>query len=296
MAGRIAFIGLGNMGGPMAANLVKGGETVSGFDLSEASREAAAASGVTIGASVSAAIAGADVIVTMLPAGRHVISVWTELLAEAAPGTLLIDCSTIDVDSARKAHALAAEHGCLSLDAPVSGGTGGASAGTLTFMAGGSTEAFSRSEPILKLMGKRIVHCGDAGAGQAAKICNNMILGVTMAAVSEAFVLGEKLGLSHQALFDVASTSSGQCWSINSYCPVPGPVPTSPANNAYKPGFSAALMLKDLRLAQEAALSSGATTPLGAQAAQLYGLFEKLGHGGEDFSAIINFIRGEQAG
>ncbi|PWE54213.1 3-hydroxyisobutyrate dehydrogenase [Metarhizobium album] len=296
MAGRIAFIGLGNMGGPMAANLVKGGETVSGFDLSEASCKAAAASGVTISASVRAAIEGADVIVTMLPAGRHVISVWTELLAEAAPGTLLIDCSTIDVDSASKAHALAAEHGCLSLDAPVSGGTGGAAAGTLTFMAGGSADAFSRSEPILKLMGKRIVHCGDAGAGQAAKICNNMILGVTMAAVSEAFVLGEKLGLSHQALFDVASTSSGQCWSINSYCPVPGPVPTSPANHDYKPGFSAALMLKDLRLAQEAALSSGATTPLGAQAAQLYGLFEKLGHGGEDFSAIINFIRGEQAG
>ncbi len=203
----------------------------------------------------------------------------------------MIDCSTIDVESSRKAHEMAKATSCLSLDAPVSGGTGGASAGTLTFMAGGSEEAFAKAKPILEAMGKKIVHCGEAGAGQAAKICNNMILGISMVGVCEAFVLAEKLGLSHQALFDVASTSSGQCWSINTYCPVPGPVPTSPANNDYKPGFAAALMLKDLRLSQEAALASGASTPLGAEAAQLYALFEKLGNGGRDFSAIIEMFR-----
>jgi 3-hydroxyisobutyrate dehydrogenase len=211
------------------------------------------------------------------------------------PGTLLIDSSTIDVDSARKAHGLFASHGGLTLDAPVSGGTGGAAAGTLTFMVGGSRQAFALGLPLLETMGKRIVHCGEAGAGQAAKICNNMILGISMAGVCEAFVLAERLGLSHQALFDVASTSSGQCWSLTSYCPVPGPVPASPANNGYKPGFATALMLKDLKLAQEAALASGAATPLGAEAAQLYGLFDTLGHGGEDFSAIIRFLRGQAA-
>lgn len=288
-----AFIGLGNMGGPMAANLVKAGHAVHGFDLSEASRDMAAKAGAKVFATLGEAVSGASVVITMLPAGRHVLAVWSELVLLVAPGTLLIDCSTIDVDSARKAHALAEDRGCLSLDAPVSGGIGGAAAATLTFMVGGPEESFSRGKPVLEAMGKRIVHCGTAGSGQAAKICNNMILGVTMAAVGEAFVLGEKLGLSHQALFDVASTSSGQCWSLNTYCPVPGPVPTSPANNDYKPGFATALMLKDLRLAQEAALASGATTPLGAQAAQLYGLFEKLGHGGEDFSAIVKFFRGE---
>jgi len=188
-----------------------------------------------------------------------------------------------------------AARGCLTLDAPVSGGRGGAAAGSLTFMVGGSPEAFARGAPILQKMGKRIIHCGEAGAGQAAKICNNMILGISMAAVCEAFVLAEKLGLSHQALFDVASTSSGQCWSLTTYCPVPGPVPASPANNNYKPGFAAALMLKDLKLAQEAALASGASTPLGAEAAQLYGLFDRLGHGGDDFSGIIHFLRGHQA-
>jgi 3-hydroxyisobutyrate dehydrogenase len=231
----------------------------------------------------------------MLPAGPHVITVWTELAAALTPGTLLIDSSTIDVESARRAHALAAERGALTLDAPVSGGTGGAAAGTLTFMVGGSAQAFERGRPVLEKMGKRIVHCGDAGAGQAAKICNNMILGISMAAVCEAFALGEKLGLSHQALFDVASTSSGQCWSLTSYCPVPGPVPASPANNNYKPGFAAALMLKDLKLAQQAALSCGAATPLGAEVAQLYTLFDKLGHGGEDFSAIIRMLRGAKS-
>ncbi|SMC99770.1 3-hydroxyisobutyrate dehydrogenase [Rhizobium sp. RU36D] len=290
-----AFVGLGNMGGPMAANLVKAGHAVRGFDLSEASRDMAAKAGIQVFATLDEAVSGASVVITMLPAGRHVLGVWSELVALVSPGTLLIDCSTIDVDSARKAHALAADKGCLSLDAPVSGGIGGAAAATLTFMVGGPDESFARGKPVLEAMGKRIVHCGAAGSGQAAKICNNMILGVTMAAVGEAFVLGEKLGLSHQALFDVASTSSGQCWSINTYCPVPGPVPTSPANNDYKPGFATALMLKDLRLAQEAALASGATTPLGAQAAQLYGLFEKLGHGGEDFSAIVKFFREQGA-
>jgi len=295
MAETIAFIGLGNMGGPMAANLVKAGCRVQGFDLAVTSQETAAKNGVVICKTAADAVADADTIITMLPAGKQVVSVWTELAGFIEAGTLLIDCSTIDVESARKAHALAAGANCPSLDAPVSGGTTGAAAATLTFMVGGTKEAFDRGGPILQKMGKRIVHCGDAGAGQAAKICNNMILGITMAGVGEAFVLAEKLGLSHQALFDVASTSSGQCWSINTYCPVPGPVPSSPANNGYKPGFAAALMLKDLKLAQEAALATGASTPLGAQAAQLYGLLDKLGHGDEDFSAIINMLRGGEA-
>ncbi|NKJ05210.1 3-hydroxyisobutyrate dehydrogenase [Rhizobium sp. SG741] len=288
---RIAFIGLGNMGGPMAANLVKAGHAVIGYDLSHDMLKAAEATGVKPANVLTEALAEAEVVVTMLPKGQHVLTVWTDILRSVPKGTLLIDSSTIDVDSARKAHVMAGEVGCLSLDAPVSGGTGGASAGTLTFMAGGSPESFAAAKPLLEVMGHKIVHCGDAGAGQAAKICNNMILGISMIGVCEAFVLGEKLGLSHQALFDVASTSSGQCWSINTYCPVPGPVPTSPANNDYKPGFSAALMLKDLRLSQEAALSSGASTPLGAEAAQLYALFEKLGNGGRDFSAIIEMFR-----
>ncbi|MBV2183204.1 MAG: 3-hydroxyisobutyrate dehydrogenase [Rhizobium sp.] len=288
----IAFIGLGNMGGPMAANLVKAGHAVKGFDLSAEILKNAAASGVSPATSIGDAVAGADTVVTMLPKGAHVLSVWGELVTTAKPGTLLIDCSTIDVESARKAHGLAAGADCLSLDAPVSGGTGGASAGTLTFMAGGSEDAFARAMPVLQAMGKKIVHCGGNGAGQAAKICNNMILGISMIGVCEAFALGEKLGLSHQALFDVASTSSGQCWSINTYCPVPGPVPTSPANNDYKPGFAAALMLKDLKLAQEAALAAGAATPLGAEAAQLFDLFDKQGYGGRDFSAIIEMLRG----
>jgi 3-hydroxyisobutyrate dehydrogenase len=296
MATTIGFIGLGNMGGPMAANLVKAGYAVQGFDLSPACRDTAAAQGVKVMTSAAEAVSSADTIITMLPAAKHVIAVWTDLAALVKSGTLLIDSSTIDVENARKAHALLADKGCLTLDAPVSGGTSGAAAGTLTFMIGGAEAAFTRSQPILEKMGKRLVHCGDAGAGQAAKICNNMILGISMAGVCEAFVLAERLGLSHQALFDVASTSSGQCWSINTYCPVPGPVPTSPANKGYKPGFSVDLMLKDLRLAQEAALASGATTPLGAEAAQLYGLFEKLGHGGDDFSAIIHFLRGQAGG
>ncbi len=292
----IAFVGLGNMGGPMAANLVKADHRVTGFDLVPASLEQARSEGIAIAGSAREAVAEAEVIVTMLPAGKHVLSVWADILPAAKPGALVIDSSTIDVESARKAHGIAAERGLLSLDAPVSGGVGGAKAATLTFMAGGSAEAFAKAEPILQRMGKRVVHCGDAGAGQAAKICNNMILGISMIGVAEAFVLAEKLGLSHQALFDVASTSSGQCWSLTTYCPVPGPVPTSPANNGYRPGFAAALMLKDLKLAQEAALASGAVTPLGAEAAQLYALFNGAGHADDDFSGIVNFVRGAAAG
>ena len=291
----IAFIGLGNMGNPMAANLVKAGHTVQGFDLVPDNLKIAKGNSVVVMADAASAIKNAEVVITMLPAGKHVISVYEDVAPKAGKGTLLIDSSTIDVELARKAHAIAAKHGLASIDAPVSGGTGGAAAGTLTFMAGGAPEAFARAEPILKPMAGRIVHCGDAGAGQAAKICNNMILGVSMIAVGEAFVLAEKLGLSHQALFDVASTSSGQCWSLTSYCPVPGPVPNSPANRDYKPGFAAALMLKDLKLAQEAAQSAGAATPLGAEAAQLYALFNAQGGAGIDFSGIINFIRGNAA-
>ena len=289
----IAFIGLGNMGNPMAANLVKAGHTVQGFDLVPENLRVARDNGVAVMADATAALKNAETVITMLPAGKHVLSVYDDIAPKAGKGTLFINSSTIDVESARRAHSIASRHGLQSIDAPVSGGTGGAAAGTLTFMAGGAPEAFARAEPILKPMAGRIVHCGDAGAGQAAKICNNMILGVSMIAVGEAFVLAEKLGLSHQALFEVASTSSGQCWSLTSYCPVPGPVPNSPANREYKPGFSAALMLKDLKLAQEAAQSAGAATPLGAEAAQLYALFNAQGGAGTDFSGIINFIRGD---
>ena len=291
----IAFIGLGNMGNPMAANLVKAGHRVQGFDLVPENLALARDNGVAAVEDSRSAIEGAEVIITMLPAGKHVLSVYEEITPWAAKGTLMIDCSTIDVESARKAHAIAGKNGLLSIDAPVSGGTGGAAAGTLTFMAGGSTEAFAKAEPVLKPMAGRIVHCGDAGAGQAAKICNNMILGISMIGVGEAFVLAERLGLSHQALYDVASTSSGQCWSLTSYCPVPGPVPNSPANRDYRPGFAAALMLKDLKLAQEAAQATGAVTPLGAEATQLYALFNALGEGGADFSGIIRMLRGNAA-
>ncbi len=289
----IAFIGLGNMGNPMAANLVKAGYKVTGFDLVEANLETARANGASVAASAREAIAGAEVIITMLPAGKHVVAVYEDIVPAAAKGTLFIDSSTIDVDSARKAHKIADEAGMLSVDAPVSGGVGGAEAGTLTFMAGGSADAFAKAAPVLKPMAGKVVNCGDAGAGQAAKICNNMILGISMIGVGEAFVLAEKLGLSHQALYDVASTSSGQCWSLTTYCPVPGPVPNSPANRDYKPGFAAALMLKDLKLAQEAAQNAGAVTPLGAEATQLYALFNAMGQGGTDFSGIINFLRGK---
>src|ERR1700712_3286548 len=234
----IAFIGLGNMGGPMAANLVKAGHKVVGFDLVQGLLDQAKADGATIADSAAAAGKGADVVITMLPAGKHVVSVWSASIPSVAKGALVIDCSTIDVESSRQAHALASKASVLSVDAPVSGGTGGAKGATLTFMAGGAAPAFAAAKPVLEAMGKKIVHCGDAGAGQAGKICNNMILGLSMIAVGEAFALAEKLGLSHQALFDVASTSSGQCWALTSYCPVPGPVPTSPGNNDYRPGFA----------------------------------------------------------
>jgi 3-hydroxyisobutyrate dehydrogenase len=288
----IAFIGLGNMGGPMAANLVKAGHMVTGFDLVESLRNQAKADGAALADSAASAVQGAEVVITMLPAGKHVLSVWTEILLAMAKGALIIDCSTIDVESAKQAHALAAKHGIASVDAPVSGGTGGAKGATLTFMCGGADKAFASAKPVLENMGKKIVHCGSAGAGQAAKICNNMILGVSMIAVSEAFALAEKLGLSHQALFEVASTSSGQCWSLTSYCPVPGPVPTSPANNDYKPGFASALMVKDLTLAQDAAKAAGAATPLGKHAQEIYKAFDSAGHGGVDFSGIISHVRG----
>ncbi len=285
----LAFIGLGNMGAPMAANLARAGHQVRGYDIAATP----ALAGVQLSASAADAVRGAQAVFTMLPAGRHVLDATRDLIDHAAPETLFVDCSTIDVASARETHAMLAGAAMHSLDAPVSGGTGGAAAGTLTFMAGGSQDAFARARPWLEAMGKRVVHCGQAGAGQAAKICNNMILGVSMIAVSEAFVLAEKLGLSHQAMFDVAATSSGQCWSLTTYCPVPGPVPASPANNGYTPGFAAALMLKDLRLAQEAARAAGAHTVLGAQAAAIYEKFETGDGRGLDFSAIIQAIRAQ---
>jgi 3-hydroxyisobutyrate dehydrogenase len=287
----IAFIGLGNMGGPMAANLVKAGHKVTAFDLVAASRDQAKADGAAIAESTVTSVKEAEVVVTMLPAGKHVLSVWNEVVPAMKKGALIIDCSTIDVASAKEAHALAAKHGMASVDAPVSGGTVGAKGATLTFMCGGKDEAFAAARPVLEKMGKKLVHCGDAGAGQAAKICNNMILAISMIGVGEAFALGEKLGLSHQALFDVASTSSGQCWALTTYCPVPGPVPTSPANNGYKPGFASALMVKDLTLAQDAANSTGAATPLGKHAQEIYKAFEAAGNGGVDFSGIIQHVR-----
>jgi len=287
----IAFIGLGNMGGPMAANLVKAGHKVVAFDLVAASCDQAMADGASVAESSVAAVKGADAVITMLPAGTHVLSVWTDVIPSMSKETLIVDCSTIDVESAKEAHTLAAKHGMASVDAPVSGGTGGAKGATLTFMCGGEDKAFAAAKPVLEKMGKRIVHCGGGGAGQAAKICNNMILGISMIAVGEAFALAEKLGLSHQALFDVASTSSGQCWALTSYCPVPGPVPTSPANNGYRPGFASALMVKDLTLAQDAAKAAGAATPLGKHAQEIYKAFDAAGHGGVDFSGIIQHVR-----
>ena len=291
----IGFIGLGNMGLPMAQNLIKAGHKVQGFDVTKAQADALAASGGTTAPSVKAAVTGAEVVVTMLPAGQHVRDVYTGadgVLAAAGPGTLLIDSSTIDVESARAVAAAADSNGLPMLDAPVSGGTGGAQAGTLTFMVGGSDAAFARAKPILEQMGKTIVHAGGAGNGQAAKICNNMILAISMIAVSEGFVLAEKLGLDHQKLFDIASKSSGQCWAMTSYCPVPGPVPASPANRDYAAGFTAAMMLKDLKLAQDAARAAGAKTELGAAAANIYSRYAASGEAGKDFSGIIRFVRG----
>jgi 3-hydroxyisobutyrate dehydrogenase len=290
---RIGFIGLGNMGGPMARNLLKAGHALKAFDLSHASLDAARAAGAEIAGSAAAAAERVDAVVTMLPAGSHVRQVYEgAVMAAAAPGTLLIDCSTIDVDTARAVGAAAAKAGHAMIDAPVSGGVGGAEAATLTFMVGGPADAFARARPILEKMGKTIVHAGESGAGQAAKICNNMILGISMIAVCEGFALAEKLGLDTQKLFDISSKSSGQCWSMTSYCPVPGPVPASPANRDYKPGFTAEMMVKDLRLAQQAAQGVGAATPLGAEAAALYTLFVNAGNKAVDFSGIMRMMRG----
>jgi 3-hydroxyisobutyrate dehydrogenase len=290
----IAFIGVGNMGGPMARNLIKAGHSITAFDLSDAVLDAVLKAGAKKAASVNGAVKGAEVVITMLPAGQHVRKVYLDngVMNSVEKSALLIDCSTIDIDSARAVHGAAEAAGFDFIDAPVSGGTGGAEAGTLTIMCGGSDKAFQRAEPILSKMGKKIAHAGGAGAGQAAKICNNMMLGISMIGTCEAFALGEKLGLDPQKLFDIMSTSSGQSWSLTSYCPVPGPVPTSPANRDYTGGFAVALMLKDLKLAQSAAQSAGANTPLGAEAAQLYSLFAALGHSGLDFSGILQMLRG----
>jgi 3-hydroxyisobutyrate dehydrogenase len=289
---RAAFIGLGNMGLPMAAALARAGVETRGFDLNPSLIEAAVRDGAVAASSLREAIDDADVVITMLQSGGQTLAVWREV-APQARGKLLIDCSTIDIESAQAAHRLAQESGALSVDAPVSGGVAGARAATLTFMCGGEAEAFAAAKPILEHMGAHVLHCGGAGMGQAAKICNNLMLGVSMIATAEAFVLAEKLGLSHRALFDAASISSGQSWSLTTYCPVPEMTPASPANNAYRPGFMTALMLKDLRLAQEAAAHAGAASPLGAAATQLYALHQAAGQGGADFSSIIRLIRGD---
>ncbi|MGW8375075.1 3-hydroxyisobutyrate dehydrogenase [Streptomyces sp. ODS28] len=289
----VGFVGLGRMGAPMAANLAAAGHRVRGFDLVPELRAAAGERGVEIAGSAAEVARDADVAITMLPEGRHVRALYGEegLLAAARPGTLFLDCSTVDVADARAAHEAAQAAGMRSLDAPVSGGVVGAEDGTLTFMAGGEADAFAWAEPLLAVMGKRAVHCGGPGAGQAAKICNNMILGVSMIAVSEAFVLGESLGLSPQALYDVASTASGQCWALSVNCPVAGPVPASPANRDYRPGFAGALMAKDLGLAAGSARAQGVHAELGVRAAELYAAFAEEGGADEDFSGIVRSIR-----
>jgi 3-hydroxyisobutyrate dehydrogenase len=290
----IGFIGLGNMGAPMAVNLVRAGHQVTAFDIVGGRTEALAAKGGRAAATAAEAAAAGETVITMLPAGPDVRSVYlgdAGILARARKDALLIDCSTIDVETARTVAADAADAGFDMLDAPVSGGVIGAETAGLTFMVGGNAEAFERGRPLLAAMGRTIVHAGPAGNGQAAKICNNMILGVSMIAVCEAFSLAERLGLPAQTLFDISAKSSGQCWALTSYCPVPGPVPASPANRDYAPGFTAAMMLKDLRLAQQAAGGSAAATPLGAAAANLYQLFVDEGTDGLDFSAIYRFIR-----
>jgi 3-hydroxyisobutyrate dehydrogenase len=289
----IAFIGLGNMGGGMAANLVKAGHAVIAFDLVPAALEKARANGCQVAGSAAEAVAEADTVITMLPAGTHVREVWArDVIPAARQGTLLIDCSTIDVDSARAVAEQAAAAGLRAADAPVSGGIMAADAGTLAFMVGCDDALFAEVEAVLTPMARAVIHAGGAGAGQAAKICNNMVLGISMLGVCEGFALAEKLGLDPERFFDIASKSSGQCWSLTSYCPWPGPVPTAPSNRGYEGGFLANLMLKDLKLAQSAAAASGASTPLGAQAEALYALFAGLGHGGKDFSAVLQMLRG----
>ncbi len=287
----IGFIGLGNMGIPMALNLQNAGHEVRGFDVSDGARGAAREKGLQIAESNADAARNADTVILMLPDGPIVEAVAAEVLGAMEKGALLIDCSTIDVATARKVHEQGDAAGILCLDAPVSGGVVGAEAGSLTFMVGGSDAAFEKGEPLFDIMGNRGVHCGEGGAGQAAKICNNMLLGVSMIGACEAFALAEKLGLSQAALFDVVSTSSGSCWSVNTYCPVPGVGPQSPADNAYKPGFAAALMLKDLGLSQQAADDCDAATPLGRHATDLYAAMVEAGKGGADFSGIIEYIQ-----
>jgi 3-hydroxyisobutyrate dehydrogenase len=295
----IGFIGLGNMGGPMAANLLKAQHRIGGYDIAAAARSALSDKGGHAAAGIAEAAAAGDIVVTMLPAGPQVREVYLGpdgVLAHARPGALLIDCSTIDVETARAVAAAAAEKGFQMLDAPVSGGVIGAEAGTLTFMVGGGEAAFARGEPILKAMGRTIVHAGPSGAGQTAKICNNMILAASMIAVCEGFALAEKLGLPAQTLFDICSTSTSQCWAMTGYCPVPGPVPAAPSNRGYGPGFTAFNMLKDLRLSQQAAGSAGAATPLGAAATNLYQLYVDAGGGPLDFSGIMQFLRRPEPG
>lgn len=293
----IAFLGLGHMGLPMAVNLVKAGHTVTGFDPVPAAVEAATAAGIPLAASGNEAVVDVDVVITMLPSGKHVIGAYEGgLLAAAKPGTLFIDSSTIAVDDARAANALALAAGHRSMDAPVSGGVVGAEAGTLAFMVGGTDADFAEALPILEAMGKRIVHCGGSGLGQAAKVCNNMILAISMIGVSEAFVLGEQLGLSNEALYDVASNASGQCWALTTNCPVPGPVPTSPANRDYQPGFAGALMAKDMGLAFAAIESTGVHAELGSLANEIYQRFAAGDGAGQDFSGIINDIRQRSEG
>ncbi|MFD6858340.1 3-hydroxyisobutyrate dehydrogenase [Rhodococcus sp. NPDC060090] len=287
----VAFLGLGHMGGPMAANLVKAGYSVTGFDPVPAAAQQATEDGITVVSSAVEAVGSADIVVTMLPNGKLVQDLYDEILPAAKTNTLFVDSSTIDVADAREAASRAQAAGHRAIDAPVSGGVAGATAGTLAFMVGGSEADFGSAQPLLEVMGRKVVHCGGSGNGQAAKICNNMILGVSMIAISEAFVLGEKLGLTNQALFDVASNASGQCWALTSNCPVPGPVPTTPANNDYQPGFAVALMDKDLGLASNAVRTNGVDAELGLRAAELYRRFNEGGGGGLDFSAIINDIR-----
>lgn len=292
----VAFIGLGNMGGPMAANLAKAANAVAAFDLSKDATARAKEAGCAIAPTIAEAVKNADVVVTMLPAGKHVKAVYLNadgVIAHARRGALFIDSSTIDVETARAVSKAAADKGFAMLDAPVSGGVGGATAGALTFMVGGEKEAFDRARPILEKMGKNIFHAGGSGNGQAAKIANNMLLGITMIATCEAFNLAERLGLDAQTFFNISSTASGQSWSMTTYCPAPGPVPTAPSNRDYKPGFAAAMMLKDMRLAQEAAHAARAATPLGAQAEALYALMEAAGKDDLDFSGVMKLIRGD---
>ena len=296
---KIGFIGLGNMGLPMAKNLVTAGYQVTGFDLSDAAMNALKKAGGQIAQDIKAAVTDAQIVLTMLPSGAQVQEIYcgtpqmAGVLAQVDKDTLLIDCSTIDVDTARQVSQMAQAKNLPMLDAPVSGGVGGAEAATLTFMVGGAAQDFARAKPILENMGKNIFHAGDSGNGQVAKICNNMLLGISMIGTCEAFMLGEKLGLDAQVLFDIASTASGQCWSMTSYCPAAGPVPNSPANNDYKAGFTAAMMLKDLHLSQAAANSAACKTPMGQRATQLYNTMAEKGYDGLDFSGIMKMLRGE---